>query len=220
MPLADGGVGGSRNLDGALREDGGLPSAGLDDLRTLVSETATTTASVSQLSEADQSAPDNTGGYGRFKEKWVVNLSGEVLSDAERSVLSKGLTFVPTPKYINNVEFITEVEKLVSNSSMTQDEANKVRFEVTKALQSFKPSDDNLTAEERRALRGLREREDLMILPSDKGKSVCVLTTEQYRAKVGDLIADQETYEELRNDPTSSYTRKVRGALKSIEEKG
>ena len=152
VPLADGGVGGSRNLDGALREDGGLPSAGLDDLRTLVSETATTTAPVSQLSEADQSAPDNTGGYGRFKEKWVVNLSGEVLSDAERSVLSKGLNFVPTPKYINNVEFITEVEKLVSNSSMTQDEANKVRFEVTKALQSFKPSDDNLTAEERRAL--------------------------------------------------------------------
>ena len=49
---------------------------------------------------------------------------------------------------------------------------------------------------------------------------VCVLTTAQYQAKIGDLLADEETYEELRNDPTSSYTRSVRGALKSIEQKG
>ena len=103
---------------------------------------------------------------------------------------------------------------------MTQDEADRVRFEVTKALQSFKKSDDNLTAEERRALRSLREKEDLRILPSDKGKSVCILTTEQYRAKIDDLIANDETYEELRNDPTAIFTRKVREVLKSIEVKG
>ena len=147
-------------------------------------------------------------------------MSGNALSDAECRVLRKGLNFVPTPKHVNNVEFITEVEKLITNSRMSQGEANKVRFEVTKALQSFRPSDDNLTAEERRALRQLQEREDLMILPSDKGKSVCILTKEQYRAKVHDLINDEETYEELRGDPTSSYTRKVREVLKSIEQKG
>ena len=103
---------------------------------------------------------------------------------------------------------------------MSQDEANKVHFEVTKVLQTFKPSDGNLTAEERRTLRSLREREDLMILPSDKGRSVCVLTSEQYREKVADLLADEETYEELQRDPTSSYTRKAREALKCIEDKG
>ena len=64
---------------------------------------------------------------------------------------------VDTPKRVNNVEFITEVEKLIT-IRMSQGEANQVRFEVTKALQPFKPSDDNLTAEERRALRQLQER--------------------------------------------------------------
>ena len=103
---------------------------------------------------------------------------------------------------------------------MSQDDINKVRFEVTKAIQSFKPDSDNLTAEERRALHSLRRKENLMILPSDKGKSVCVLTKEQYRSKVDNLISDMDTYEQLQRDPTPTYARKVREALKSIETKG
>ena len=135
-------------------------------------------------------------------------------------MLGKGLNFVPTPKSVNNVDFITEIERLVSGSKMTTDEANKIRFEVTKALQSFKQGNDNLTIEERRALRNLRERKDLMILPTDKGKSVCIMTSEQYKSKVNELISDDQTYERLQKDPTNLYTHKVREALKSIEEKG
>ena len=101
-----------------------------------------------------------------------MNLSEELLTEAENSVLRKGLNIFPTPKSVNSVDFITEVEKLISKSSMSVDEINKIRFEVTKALQSFRPDRDNLTVEERRALYALRERKNLMILPSDKGKSV------------------------------------------------
>ena len=171
-------------------------------------------------SHAEETTPDGTGGLDSVKDKWVVNLSGKPLSDAELGVLRKGLNFVPAPKHVDNVEFITEVEKMLAGTNMPPDEANRVRFEVTKALQGFKPRDDNLTKEERRALRSLQGRDDLMFLPSDKGKSVCVLTKEQYRSKVEDLLEDGETYEELQGDPTLSYTRKVRGALKSIETKG
>ena len=135
-------------------------------------EPASTMAQTSQPTQSDRSAPDHSDDSERFKEKWVINLSEQTLSDAECSVLRKGLNFVPTPKHINSVDFITEVEKLITHNNMTQDEANKIRFEVTKALQSFKPPHDNLSPEERRALRHLREREDLMIMPSDKGRSV------------------------------------------------
>ena len=90
---------------------------------------------------------DHSGGLEQMKDKWVINLTDEPLSDAEKKVLSKGLNFVPTPKTVNNVEFITEVEKMLSKSDLTQDDVNKVRFEVTKALQSFRPDSDNLTAE-------------------------------------------------------------------------
>ena len=170
------------------------------------SEPASTVAQTSQptRSDRDGSAPGHSDDSEQFKEKWVIHLSDQTLSDAERSVLRKGLNFVPTPKHINSVDFIAEVDKLITHNNMTQEEANKIRFEVTKTLQSFKPPHDNLSAEERRALRHLRGREDLMIMPSDTGRSVCVLTTAQYQAKIGDLLADEETYEELRNDPTSS----------------
>ena len=35
-----------------------------------------------------------------------------------------------------------------------------------------------------------------------------------------DLISDSDTYEKLRNDPTTTYTRKVRVTLKSLEDSG
>ena len=149
----------------------------------------------------------------QIRDKWVVNLSEELLTEAENSVLRNGLNIFPTPKSVNSVDFITEVEKLISKSSMSVDEINKIRFEVTKALQSFRPDRDNLTVEERRALHGLRERKNLMILPSDKGKSACILTTEQYRSRINDLISDTDTYEQVQRDPTPAYARKVREAL-------
>ena len=39
-----------------------------------------------------------------------------------------------------------QVEKLISGSNMRQDEADRIRFEVTKVLQSYKPTADNITA--------------------------------------------------------------------------
>ena len=59
-----------------------------------------------------------------------------------------------------------------------------------------------------------------MILPCDKGKSVCVMTKEQHKAKVNDLLSDTDTHEQLQKDPTPLFTRKVREALKSVENKG
>ena len=178
---------------------------------------------------ADSVLPSHSGDVGQgtirehfeggeqIRDRWVINLSDEILSEAEISVLSKGLNFVPTPKSVNNVDFVTEVEQFISRSNMSEDEVNKVRFEVTKALQSFRPDGDNLTAVERHALHTLRGRKNLMILPSDKGKSVCILTNEQYHTKVNDLVSDTNTYEPLGRDPTSVYARKVRDALKSLE---
>ena len=45
------------------------------------------------------------------------------------------------------------------------------------------------------------------------------LNGEQYQAKVNDLLSDNETYEQLQRDPRSSYTRRVREALKSVKDK-
>ena len=55
-----------------------------------------------------------------------------------------------------------------------------------------------------------------MILPADKGRSVCLMTCEQYQSKLETLIGDGSTYTELERDPTGKYTREVREALKDL----
>ena len=49
---------------------------------------------------------------------------------------------------------------------------------------------------------------------------MCYDATEQYRSKIDDLVSDASTYEQLPKDPTPSFTRKVREALKAVETKG
>ena len=41
----------------------------------------------------------------------VVNLSGVTLSEAETNLLSKGLSFCPTPRHIKKEEILDNLEK-------------------------------------------------------------------------------------------------------------
>ena len=179
-----------------------------------------TTQSSRGIEESSVAAEASANKSPDLKDKWIVNLSGKSLSSIERNVLNKGLNVVPAPRTVNNVDFITEVEKFLEKRELAEDEANKIRFEVTKALQSFRPTADNLTSFERKALNALRQRKDITILPSEKGRSVCVLTVEQYKEKVSELVSDIDTYEKLNKDPTSMFVRKVRECLKAVEMKG
>ena len=151
----------------------------------------------------------------------MVNLSGVSLSDDEVSVLRKGLNFVPTPTSVPVADFVSAVESVCRSDDVTPDVANRLRFEVTKALNSFRPPQSkNLSKGEWKALRDLQDRQDIMILPADKGRSVCVMTCEQYQSRLETLIGDHDTYTELDRDPTGRYTREVRGALKDLEQQG
>lgn len=113
------------------------------------------------------------------------------------------------------------MESVCRSSDIPTDVANKLRFDVTRVLKSFHPpSDKNLTDAEWKALRGLQRRQDIVILPADKGRAVCVLSCAQYQEKVARLVDDRDTYDELSEDPTGKYTRGLRGVLKDIEREG
>ena len=151
----------------------------------------------------------------------MVNLSGVSLSDDEVSVLRKGLNFVPTPTSVPVADFVSAVESVCRSDDVTPDVANRLRFEVTKALNSFRPPQSkNLSKGEWKALRDLQDRQDIMILPADKGRSVCVMTCEQYQSRLETLIGDHDTYTELDRDPTGRYTREVRGGAKGLRTTG
>ncbi|XP_058816923.1 uncharacterized protein LOC131680220 [Topomyia yanbarensis] len=55
----------------------------------------------------------------------------------------------------------------------------------------------------------LAERNDLIVTKADKGKLTVVMNKAEYESKMLTLVNDTETYEEIRNDPTSSTLKKI-----------
>ena len=70
-----------------------------------------------------------------------------------------------------------------------------------------------------RALKDLREDEDIVILPADKGNATVVLDKRDYLTKMNRMLED-DTYKELKRDPTLKVESKVNRSLRELEKKG
>ena len=57
--------------------------------------------------------------------------------------------------------------------------------------------------------RGLQKRQEIIILPADKGKTTVVLDKDDYKTKVKQTLSDTRTHEVLKKDPTPTYKRKL-----------
>ena len=68
------------------------------------------------------------------------------------------------------------------------------------------------------ALDDLKKNEDIMILPTDKGRCMVVMDETEYHAKVDSLLADRKFYKVLDKDPTSSTERKMNAALLGLKK--
>ena len=107
---------------------------------------------------------------------WVINLSSRTLSDAETTLLKKGLNFAVTPTNIRTTEIIAKVETTIR--PLDTEQADTVRRTVNNVLQKAVPPKPNITAEMRNALKSLKQDHSIMILPADKGCAIVVLDTE------------------------------------------
>ena len=91
-------------------------------------------------------------------------MSSRDLSIPEKSILSKGLNFVPAPKRIPIPHMIAAIE---SGLNGLNDDAH-IRQKTIGLLMKSKPPPSNILPSERKALRDLRAEPDIMILPADK----------------------------------------------------
>uniref|UniRef100_A0A5S6R5A3 Reverse transcriptase domain-containing protein n=1 Tax=Trichuris muris TaxID=70415 RepID=A0A5S6R5A3_TRIMR len=130
----------------------------------------------------------------------VVNLSGLPLSDMETSLLQKGLNFVPTPRSVKYLNIISDIE-----DSLQKVEGN-VAVEFKGALANlltehvYRPR-NNLTYRERRTLKELKARDDIVITKADKGNVTVVLAKDEYVNKVNRLLSE-DSYQAIDGDPT------------------
>ncbi|PFX21776.1 hypothetical protein AWC38_SpisGene13730 [Stylophora pistillata] len=76
----------------------------------------------------------------------------------------------------------------------------------------------NLTKDEQRALKRLRNDENIVILPADKGRVTVVMEKTEYHDKMDALVNDKRTYEELKRDPTPALQRKLNSKLLTLKK--
>ena len=140
----------------------------------------------------------------------IVNLSDHTLSDAEKSVLKKGLKFVPTPTGLNRSELMADNRKFARRMRLKEffadEESNPNRqrnkfkrstwtpefgrertmdnylMTVEQTLMNMKKQKvrSNLTSAEREAIQSLRSNDRIVIFPADKGGAVVIQNRTNY----------------------------------------
>ena len=173
----------------------------------------------------------------------VINISNCSLSTDETSILSRGLTFCPTPRHIKWPEVSadiydfsrrmrlteyffddnsrtsnsTEPESPFHNSSTWNPPNDRERAlntfldAVKLDITTSKPKTirDNLTATERQAIRQLRQRQDIIIKPADKGSGTVVMDKTWYIDECNRQLSDTKFYRRLNEDITADIQNRV-----------
>ncbi|XP_069035229.1 uncharacterized protein [Lepisosteus oculatus] len=181
----------------------------------------------------------------------VVTIPSDLsLSQDERSLLSKGLSFVPVPRKLDipqtNVDLNRFYRRIrlrahfADNSSSQAADNNPVidvinninpkqscwtpssgRFppvdyfinqctnQAPKALSIPSKHRSNLTQGENQALQSLRNRDDIVIKPADKGGAVVVWRKDLYIFEASRQLTDTSAYLPLQQDPTTDYQKEV-----------
>ena len=140
------------------------------------------------------------------KRKWVINMSSRQLTHIETDLLAKGLNFSITSKTLPNKDIIATIEDAVKD--LEKEEADTIRAKVSLTLLNSKPPKDNLSKDERKALKELQSDTSIGILPADKGRSTVILNREDYLEKCMDHI-NNGPYQLLRKDPTTKMKAKT-----------
>ncbi|XP_072041086.1 uncharacterized protein [Amphiura filiformis] len=141
-----------------------------------------------------------------------------MVTDAETSVLSKGLNYAISPPEICAEEFVLATELACKHLPLA--DGIQLRAKIASTLNSSKVPEQNITKDERKAIKDLKKAENIIILPADKGKSTVVLDKVEYEEKVTTMLDDKKTYEELPTDPTQKYKRKLVSVLSSLKKEG
>ena len=123
-----------------------------------------------------QSATSTTG-----KKKWVINMSSRQLTHIETDLLPEDLNLSITSKTLPNKDIIATVEDAVKD--LEKEEADMIPGKVSLTLQNSKSLKDNLSKDERKALKELQSDTSIVILPPDKGRFTIILKGEDYLEK-------------------------------------
>ncbi|XP_072046530.1 uncharacterized protein [Amphiura filiformis] len=153
-------------------------------------------------------------------KRWVKNLSKYKLSDAQNSVLARGLGYAVSPDNLNQPSIVDEHIVACEKAcwKLTKPEAAQLRAEIVGTLKSAKLPPSNINKDERIAIKQLQKEESIMVLGADKGRATVVMDKTEYQEKMDALLSDPKTYEKLDRDPTAKHKRELVSILQRLEK--
>ena len=75
-----------------------------------------------------------------------------------------------------------------------------------------------MTKDEQQALKRLKNDNNIVILPADKGRVTVVMDKTNYFDKMDALVNDKQTYEELKRDPPPVLQRKPNSKILTLKK--
>ncbi|CAF1325750.1 unnamed protein product, partial [Didymodactylos carnosus] len=159
------------------------------------------------------------------QEDNVVDMTSRKLNDDERSILRKGLGFIPTQP-LNTTKLVSKViagvEAGIRRKSLGEKEdiVSGVKRVLSQYLQSDKTKYyDNLPRNQRKALKKLKTDENIIVIPADKGGKVVVMDVVDYINKIQEKL-DTDSYTQLNDDPSKYIHKKLQILLSELVGKG
>ena len=149
----------------------------------------------------------------------VLNLIGDDMPEHHQQLLGLGPKFVPSAKCIPHMDIVAATEssslKLEYNNKLC--EAQTLRKDVLRILKMAKPIKDNLTENQRRAIKEIKKEDKISIYPYDKGSGLVRMHTDEAISKIQEQLGNTRILDE---DPTPTFTSDIQRALSKLRKKG
>ena len=106
-----------------------------------------------------------------------------------------------------------------ASNTKLEEYIQKTREELNNS-NSHPNSKSNLSKEEKKALKELRENKSIIIKQADKGNGIVVENTEDYIANGLQHLGNTQIYKELDEDPTVPITEAIKKSIDNLHETG
>ena len=149
----------------------------------------------------------------------VLNLAPSEIPETQKNLLSLGPKFVPTSTKIPYMDLVTttEASALKLEYEKKDKEAQTLRQDVLRVLKMAKPVKDNLTREQRKAIKEIKDDPNISIYPFDKGTGLVRINNEEAINKIREQLGETE---KVQRDPTDSYVKEIQTSLSALNKKG
>ena len=134
------------------------------------------------------------------------NFSGYVLSDCEKSLLTKGLNFSIPCKKLDYADYLVQSQlffrdihnlDILSNENLDFVKAKTKKAALSSYRYYINNVPQNLSNEEFIALQNLSKNKGSIIQKSDKSNSVVIVQRQDYLKKMNDILSNQKKFSKV-----------------------